>query len=337
MEDVVGSRGYNPVRHFQIRSSVSGLVNYTNIDGASIEIIDYPLPFIIDNDTLNGIAPLVSSALLNEWSIEAFNAFHDQVPPQVLLPNFLYELRDIKGMIPKIERSIAKTASSNFLAYNFGIAPFIGDVKKLTGLVESVNKRLNHLRKTAGKPIHLKFKRKLPDLGDLVFERELGNGAEIGAHLVYELAGYQGEFVASATLVQNLDIPDVPLTQLKALASAAGALNPTAVVWEAIPYSFVVDWFFQVGPLIDSMNIQPFGGEYSLSDVGYSLNESFSYRVYQHFYPERGNEKIFLGTISVRRYKRRLGLPVFSLFLTDGILSPKQLMLATALLDQRRH
>lgn len=37
------------------------------------------------------------------------------------------------------------------------------------------------------------------------------------------------------------------------LANSLGVLNPASILWEAVPYSFVVDWFSNVGAVLSSM------------------------------------------------------------------------------------
>lgn len=342
--DVVGERGkFNPAYHLSMESDVKGLVNFINGDGAQITELSQPgteMPVSLDADYLHqyGLIPDVSSALLSQWSSEAFNAFHDQIPTSVSVANFLYELRDIKGLVPKIQRSVSKTASSNFLAFEFGIKPFVSDVKRILTLSDAVSKRLKHLRDTMGKPVDLRFERELdfnPVPAPIIIEPpasaryfDLPYGWE------FRRAGYRGRFNASAKLLQNLEGLDLPMSNLKAFAAASGFNNPAAIVWEAIPYSFVVDWLFHLDQQIGKLAIQPFGGEWTLSNVGYSITEEWHYLVYQRFFPAY-NPLQFVGSAKIRRYQRFPGLPVSSLFLTDGSLTPKQLVLSLALLNQR--
>jgi len=275
-------------------------------------------------------------AELSLWSTDAFNRFHDQIPTEVSVANFLYELKDIKGLIPKIEKTLSKTASSNFLAYNFGVAPMIGDLKKLSTLSESVGKRLQHLRSTAGRQITVHYKGKLLHRG---FPVSVLCNPTFGTNAKYEfrVISYEGSYHASARIRQNLSGLSDPSAILKAYAAATGLNNPAAIVWEAIPYSFVVDWFFHLDKYVNMLAIQPFGGEYTVSDTCYSLKEETVYEMFQNFNEgEPGNAKHSLGLISVWHYRRYPGLPMSCALLSNGTLNPKQQLLALALLDMRR-
>jgi hypothetical protein len=122
---------------------------------------------------------------------------------------------------------------------------------------------------------------------------------------------------------------------LKALSAAGGFNSPARVIWNAIPYSFIVDWFFHVGKLLDSLSIQPFGGEYTVSNINYSIKLEAAFDVYFRMANGQIPSKPYLGRADYKSYIRRLGFPVSSLFITDGILSPMQLALSAAMFLQK--
>lgn len=337
MSDFIGNRGgVNPVYQVVLESDVKGLINFEHSNGAQIsQLENYPL--LIDSSLMhtNGMIQTPTAAQFSSWSIDAFNAFHDQVPREFSVGNFLYELRDIKGMIPKIERSISKTASSNFLAFEFGVKPFIGDVQKMLTLMEVVSKRLKHLSDTAGKEVTLSFSRKVEEpTGPSILSIPVPEWGS-GANYEFRRVSYSGKFTASSKLIQNLDILSDTNGLLKGYAAALGLNNPIAIVWEAIPYSFVIDWFFKVGKLLDTLSIQPFGGEWSLRNTTSSFKDEYLYIMSQDFFPPR-NVKTQVGQARIRRYSRSVGLPVSSVFATDLTLTPKQQALSLALLNQLR-
>jgi len=63
---------------------------------------------------------------------------------------------------------------------------------------------------------------------------------------------------------------------LKAQKSAA-KLNPLATVWELIPYSFVVDWFVNVGNAIDTMSVVLNSSDANASLGTYTVGSSSAY------------------------------------------------------------
>jgi len=344
MDDVVGNKfGFNPINHFELRANLAPF--HSVVDGSVYgnpsqeTFIAYP----VNSQNLGGMAwePAFTAAQLSSWSIDAFNAFHDQIPVKVSLPNFLWELQEMKGMIPSIDRSsISKTASNNFLAWNFGVAPFVSDMKAIVSLADSASKSIEHLLMNQGKTTTLSFNRDTKDFPPLEVYMSIDghNGSTLG-HSGYHclhLKRLSARVILhiGGKLTQDLEGLRGDLAQLKALAASSGFNKPARAIWNALPYSFVVDWFFSVGKLLDSLAIQPFGGEYTIKDVYYSLKSEAVWAATQVYHPNY--QEYFLGNIDVESYRRVKGFPATSLLLTDGLLSPTQLTLALAMLEQKR-
>lgn len=347
MTDTIGNpTGFNSVEQYTLRSTMSSLVSWHNSSGGIGTPLfkGLPTPSTANaEERAHSFAmwtPEVSAATLSDWSIEALNSFTDQVPTTVSLPNFLYELKDMKGMIPSIDRrSLSKTASNNFLAFEFGVQPFISDIKAILALSESVQKRIKHLLSVNGKATRLSFNKDVPITEPVTYYVAMaGLGSrdvQTDQDLVFRRLSGRVQFHVGAKLFQDLQGLSDSMATLKALSASGGFNSPARAVWNAIPYSFVVDWFFHVGKLLDSLTIQPFGGEYRVSDVGYSLKSEANYYVSQVH--ERSAAYTYpLGTVFVKSYIRRPGYPMTSLFLTNGSLTPMQQVLALAMLNQRR-
>ena len=339
--DVVGQMGeFNPAYHYEFHGDFSDpMPSYDWQNG----LWEWDIPNLVcHRPEFNSSVPRKlepgrpSVATLSAWSLDAFNAFHDQIPEEVKLANFLYELKDIKGLIPKIiRRSPSKTLSSNFLGLEFGWKPMIRDIKKIIDVAASVEKRLQYLKSTVGKEVSLRFTRSM-DLSTDPFTLVLSRDGS-PRNFKYKRIGQEGTFRVTGKLRQNLSGLDDYFAHWKALAAATGFNNPAAIVWEAIPYSFVVDWFVHLDKLVGSMAIQPFGGEWTLSRVGWSVKQTATWHVYQSFvWGGSSNVDTFLGTISLKSYTREPGLPLVSVFATDASLTPKQLVLSLALLNERR-
>ena len=361
LDDVVGNKGlFNPVKHVEMVADLQPMQPWfepqysahwtlglgfgaSRIPATSFMVpIKYGAPpSLLDYWQW---LPYVSPAQMTSWSIDALNKFSDQVPTSVSVANFLYELKDMKGMIPSIDRrGLSKTVSNNFLAFEFGVKPFISDIKAMVEMSDAVDKRLKHLLDTAGKSVDLRFDREL----DLITEEHIirinvedpnyNSSSDNFNGLRLRRTSAKVKFHCGAKLFQDLQGLSDSMSKLKALAASGGFNHPARVIWNAIPYSFVVDWFFSIGKILDSISIQPFGGEYRISDVGWSLKREATYigtQVMANGQFVDGNAT--LGTVRVKDYVRQPGFPATSLLLTDGQLSPKQLVLGLAMLEQKR-
>lgn len=65
----------------------------------------------------------------------------------------------------------------------------------------------------------------------------------------YDYYDTRYEFDAVARLAGSVRFKESNMASL----ANVGLINPLSIAWELIPYSFVVDWFYPVGRLIDSM------------------------------------------------------------------------------------
>lgn len=349
--DVVGNRGgNNPVTQQSFYSSATNFSPWKRnglVDTAHVLFEGIWLPlnsFSADFGEARAWTPVFSAATLSDWSLDAFNKFHDQVPTTVSLANFMYELKDMKGMIPSINRtSLTKTASNNFLAWEFGVKPFISDIKAIISLTDDVDKRIKHLIEQNQKSSDLSFNRSQVYEDPLthylsIHDPNAGSGSQMD--LEFKRLNAKSTFHAGAKLYQDLSDLSSSISMLKALTASGGFNHPARIIWNAIPYSFVVDWFFHVGKLLDSLTVQPFGGTYSVSDTSYSIKSEAMYKITQVHNNDTPADNLFnrfeLGYLSCKSYIRRNGLPLSSVFLTDLTLSPTQLALSAAMLNQRR-
>lgn len=123
----------------------------------------------------------------------------------------------IRDVLPKNKEELA----SDYLAYRYGISPLINDV---SGLIKEVTSKIEgtYKYKAIGKAMR----------------------------------SYQYE---DTHVVRNVDIlikhhvtygvDDDLMSSLNRL----GLTNPKGIVWELIPFSFVVDWFLPIGPWLSSL------------------------------------------------------------------------------------
>lgn len=170
------------------------------------------------------------------------------------LPNFLLELKDARNLL-RLWRSgvsVAKNLAGGHLNVSFGILPTIGDMQKIYNSA------------TTG----------LGQLAD--FERQVGILFHRSKTVVEESLRQSGTFNPSgessrvctwnATLKFSVDAHCVWKPQaipgsagfkrnLRARLDALGFELNAGIAWNAIPFTFLVDWFYDVGGFLEQYKI----------------------------------------------------------------------------------
>jgi len=267
-----------------------------------------------------------SSEHVAQLADAALDAMSDQVPQEVDLTNFLLDLREMGSLIPALQDNMAKTVSGGYLQYAFGWAPFISDLKKLGNLSKSVHDRLDWLRNTRGRSVRLGFESSWDNNEPETFDFSNFHSYQL------RLGRVKNVFRAGGYLFHTLERLSGIEGELRAFSSALGLTNPSAVVWERIPFSFVADWFARTKSITDSLKLQPFPGEWNVREMSHSFKQFVEYDIYCTGSGYSNFVGKHVGTIFFERYTRGQNLPVSSSFLTTTELTSGQLVLATALL-----
>lgn len=257
---------------------------------------------------------------------DAFDALVPQIPQEVSLPNFLYELRELTDLIPKIEGSLVKQAASGYLTYSFGYKPLIGDLQKLANLAETVAARLQYLRDTWGRETRISFQSSWETTAP---SEILLTGAEGPANYRYKRQSIRTIFRAGGYLFHQLEDLDGKIGMLRGLVGALGFNNPLGVLWEAIPFSFVVDWFTRIGNAISQSAVQPFVGPWEIRRVTHSYTIHGQWSLDVEFPAGYSPVKYTSDSGTYTLYQRVTGLPVpAGLLNTEGLTSNQQTLAA---------
>jgi len=332
--DVVGSIGdVHPVDHFSWKASDFGLyigdILDTNLGWRQVfsPNLDFqPFPNGVPSPMLASVLP--SSGFVSELGDLAFDAMSTQVPQEVSLPNFLYEMRDIGALVPQLGKSLRETVAGGYLNYQFGWKPFIGDLKKLGSLMDTVSKRIDYLKDTYGRETRLSFEKQLTaaDCGIDV----LGSSSPPSSGTY--IRSWQGTFRCGGYLYHLLNDLDGMQGVLRGCYAALGLNNPLGVLWEATPWSFVADWFGRVDAIAARTAVQPFTGLWEVRRVTHSYSIDFVRE--QWGGPINGYSPSVMkkeAVVTAKHYLRKTGIPVASGLLTRTNLNSGQLMLAAAL------
>jgi hypothetical protein len=180
--------------------------------------------------------------------------------PDVDVPVFLFELKDFPGMLRELGDVLRKKikpsqAAGGYLSYSFGWAPLISDLRKLVNFSDLVDRRLSYLQKTSAKG-GAKVTRTLDSFtetlsyanrtGPIPQQTSIpvwrGTSTVVQTRKVWSVAN-----VASFLSPVQLENP-----RLTAAKAALGLNLSAASLWEAMPWSWLIDYTGNIGDFLDA-------------------------------------------------------------------------------------
>jgi hypothetical protein len=122
------------------------------------------------------------------------------------------------------------------------------------------------------------------------------------------------------------------------LPRSLGLTNPAAIVWELVPWSFVVDWFLPVGSYLSAWGVIPsLKGRFLTSERG-SIKGGAIRNNFPGWLPgthyEKANRRDYAQRVN-RTPSNSLSVPYPTFNRLPRALSPKRLLNAVALIHQR--
>ncbi len=186
--------------------------------------------------------------------------------PKIGLPLFLYEFKDFPEMLHNAGRVLSRRARASdypgsYLAFHFGWAPLVNDLKTLFDIAHQIDNQSKFLR---GLESGGKFKRTLRSgLADSSFSTT--TYASLPAWPTQWLYKANVEtrtyvkvwFTVNAKLAPGVTLPrsNGALRALSARQALGLTLNP-AQVWDFIPWSWLIDYFGNVGDFMKANQAQ---------------------------------------------------------------------------------
>jgi len=259
-----------------------------------------------------------------------------QFPMETFIVNFLLELpnpRNWRNLLPRLRRWSLEAPAEIYLWWEFGAKPLVRDLKKLISIFDTYRRRLLHLKKVNGRTItvrshdnnifHFEGDGTVQDLGPV-----FGPIEDVWRSRGNQVFRHKMDINMNLHVNYRLEGLDDPLARMDAFAALLGLNNPVGVIWEAIPYSFVVDWFTDVSDWIENnLTFSPFKGEIQVAGADHTVKTDTTL---MRLYPTSMQGDWRCSSLErIKCYFRRKGVPPNSAEF-DG-LSPKQLTLAAAL------
>jgi hypothetical protein len=216
-----------------------------------------------------GTWPPISALPGTSWtpdSSDASDAYNRMKPAQ---PNFqalnaIYELRELPRMLQqRLSHNNLKDIGNYYLALKFGWEPLLRDIRNFVITQRNAQDRLAQLLRDNGKPVRRSIV--LHDDSSTVYT----SGNSYGALMPTLITGfYQGvtpswrsstisgeKIWASARF--RYWLPGGPrgvIWRRRMLARIFGLRPSPKVVWDALPWTWLADWFVDVGSMLENLD-----------------------------------------------------------------------------------
>lgn len=306
----------------------------------------------------DGLGQLEDRAMSYIWPV---------VKAELSAINSLIELKDFKSLpstIKKIEtglyriyngvydrlRFILKSSADGYLQAKFNILPLLSDISGIHAALSSAEKRINALIAGAGKPRTGHWSTTITEYSAVgssqssdPFDPVYGKGSlsyyVIRRNVVTEPTTFHVEMQYNYLFSAYQTVHAQLLGHLDAFGVN---LNP-AIIWNAIPWSFVVDWVVGVGRWLDGLKVHNLEPRVNIRRYCWSVKRErriSTWREHRPLYPGNPIYSVPVQTapcplVLERSYRRAIGLPSTSSMTSSG-LNPNEVSLGAALVISRR-
>jgi len=184
--------------------------------------------------------------------------------PTAAITNFLWELRDLPTLPVRMFLKLRnfKALGSEYLNIQFGWLPFVSDIKKMYATYRTLSAKLDQLVRDNGKGI--RRKRDLGTTTSIVSSSSRLNNLGCFAPAVVSTGASWSQVDTDVLTLERYwfvgrfryYVPDIGSDQWTKRATAAlfGVIPTPAVLWEALPWSWLIDWFSNVGDIVSNLS-----------------------------------------------------------------------------------
>lgn len=239
------------------------------------------------------------------FSRYAFKEITDIIPTVFDAASFIREAGEIaeigewnvRNALNEWRRYTSKDLAGDHLAYSFGVAPLVNDLKKTRGYIAEIRKLLINLLKYEGEP----QKGYYSDKGEFDLPKRATTGTVEGQVKWWR--------TATANYRYYLDIsldPRSMLHQAAVLLNALGFADTRNFIWNAIPFSFVLDWLTNAGDFFTQFDKDTIPYHVVIEDYCESIKFG---AVQQHYLELYGDPIVRIGTRVAHYYERFNAVP----------------------------
>jgi hypothetical protein len=226
---------------------------------------------------------------------------------------------------------------SGFLLKEFGIDPLVSDVRTLFGIAERARASAQRILDNEHKLLksHARFWVPVPTTTDHSYTI---TSEALGASNVRRRVVEYAESWYTATMEYSYSVPQGTKQhlQLLSLLDTLGVnINP-GIVWEAVPWSFVVDWLVGVQPWLEQFTLRAVRPAVKVHHFVHSYKGRRTTTRYFTCCSNRGSSgEMKIGVREELAYTRKPHIPNFYSSLQTSGITNREILLASALVAAR--
>lgn len=228
---------------------------------------------IIDAPGWSPEQPRPAAGLSADLLDDALASSVPSLVPETSLVNFLIELRDFKSMFNIFDKrhGVLTNLNNGYLNWNFGWKPFMSDLKNIYNALTNVKKHFDFLQDQAQEPI---------DYMGRAVSTASSSGVEGTTNIVRSNFSLQAQWTYESTTTRTVTtqrhLKFLPIavdieTMTRAYMQALGVCLDPSIIWNALPFSFVADWFIPIGNMLEDFRIDTYAPCYKDLSLGASV------------------------------------------------------------------
>lgn len=326
------------------------------------------------NAFLNGVNGASTPADTIQWNSLGNLALDSMMPSfggENSLVNFILELRDFRRLATALcqktidwlqvveeivgygkRKSYLANLSRAYLSYSFAWRPLFSDLTELVTTLWKFNERFKLIQRQADTDLQKHFSVTVSGTAsnESIYHTsgDVGpSGGWIGNATVHTshrtILGACDGVRYNATLRYRYPLPPEMTAfggKLRAFLDSLGVSMDPSIVWNAIPFSFVVDWVINVGRWLSQMRIDNIRFQTQIRDFCHSAVVTrvirYESRFSQIFYSGVTKNEVYTDWIVTdvcrkRRYIRKTGIPDFLTSMQTSGLDWREFSLSGAL------
>lgn len=260
------------------------------------------------NPRPKGFQPIVS---LGDLSFEALESMSPSMKQNVSLSNFLFELGDVKQMFHlwSKHRSTIYNLASLDLNWNFGWKPFVSDLRKIFLGMLTFEDRLADFIRRSGVPNRRHFQRTVSLDPVITDGTDYFMSGTTQIYKKYETVYSNCSYHALMDYAYTLRKMSYQRLRILAMLDTLGLTLYPSQIWEAIPWSFVIDWFVNVGSYLESYESSMVDPELSIVGFMHSLKYECTQNLSYRMFGSSGNAWYDVASHEITSYQRAKSRP----------------------------